>query len=198
VTAHQRRFDECIVCGMIHVDPADHLSESEALAHYRLHQNDPGDARYRAFLDRLAGPLVAVLSPGAIGLDYGCGPGPTLSAMLRERGYPTAEYDPHFFPSEMVLQQDYDFITCSETAEHFADPCAEFARLFRMLRPHGVLGVMTEMVRDDQPIATWRYARDPTHVSFYRPRTMEWIATHFQRGAIFPVPNVVLFVPAAT
>ena len=35
---------------------------------------------------------------------------------------------------------------CSETAEHFREPRVEFARFDALLRPGGVLGVMTGML----------------------------------------------------
>jgi len=194
-TAHLRHYHDCAGCGLIHVDPADRVTREEELRHYQTHHNDPNDLRYRTFLNRFVVPLVAVLTPGAVGLDYGCGPGPTLSAMLRERGHPTAEYDPFFFRDEALLDQQYDFVTCTETAEHFFSPSAEFTRMFGLLRPGGVLGVMTQMVRDAEPFERWRYARDPTHVCFYRPETMRWIAARFDRRVGMPEPSVALFLP---
>ena len=81
-----RRYLECPDCGLVSADPASHLSPEDERAIYDLHQNDPADARYRAFLARLADPLRAKLAPGMRGLDFGCGPGPVLSIMLREAG----------------------------------------------------------------------------------------------------------------
>jgi hypothetical protein len=43
-----------------------------------------------------------------------------------------------------------------------------------MLKPKGVLGVVTRRVPDD--FEGWWYHRDPTHVVFYSERTFEWIA----------------------
>jgi taurine dioxygenase len=56
-------------------------------------------------------------------------PGPALAAMLREAGHEVALYDPFFAPDPAPLAAIYDFVTCTETAEHFHDPRAEFARL---------------------------------------------------------------------
>jgi SAM-dependent methyltransferase len=185
------------VCGLIHLDPADRLTRDAERAHYHTHNNGPGDPRYRAFLDRLAIPLLAILPPGAMGLDYGCGPGPTLSVMLHERGFPTADYDPFFVPNRALLDQQYDFVTCTETAEHFFDPLEEFTRIFGMLRPNGVLAVMTETVRASEPFESWRYARDPTHACFYRLTTLRWIAARFDRRVEMPERSVALFLPGA-
>jgi cyclopropane fatty-acyl-phospholipid synthase-like methyltransferase len=188
---HARRYHACAACGLLHLDPADRLSRADERTHYASHENDAADAGYRAFLNRLAAPLVARLAPGARGLDYGSGPGPTLSLMLREQGFTMADYDPAFAPDPVVLGARYDFITCTEVAEHFHDPAGEFERLVAMLRPGGVLAVMTECLRDEQRLDAWRYLRDPTHVSFYRARTFTWIATHFGLTLEAPHPNVV-------
>jgi SAM-dependent methyltransferase len=180
------------------VAPEDRPSPEAERRHYETHENDPEDPRYRAFLDRLALPLADRLAPGAEGLDYGSGPGPALARMLSERGFPMALYDPLFAPDEAVLGRTYDFVTCTETAEHFSRPGEEFRRLGRLLRPGGWLGVMTEVVDEARPFADWRYARDPTHVCFYRAETLAWIARTHGWRLERPHRNVALFrVPRA-
>ena len=64
-------------------------------------------------------------------------------------GTGSALYDPLFAPDRGVLQATYDFVTCTETAEHFHDPALEFARLDALLRPGGLLGLMTVFQNDD-------------------------------------------------
>jgi hypothetical protein len=174
-----RGFLRCPDCLLTFAPPQDRLPPAEEAARYELHENDPADPAYRSFLRRLVDPLCDVLPPGAEGLDFGCGPGPTLSVMMRERGFPTADYDPFFRPDREVLRQRYDFISMTEVIEHLFRPGEELDRLVRMLRPGGWLGVMTEALLDDRTFAEWWYVRDPTHVGFYRPETMEWIASRF-------------------
>jgi hypothetical protein len=194
VHVHGRAYFECTgACGLIFMAPADRLTPDAERARYALHRNDAADVGYRAFLDRLCAPLSARLPAGARGLDYGSGPGPTLSVMLRERGFPTDDYDPFFAPDPRALERTYDFITCTETAEHFAAPAADFARLDGLLAVPGWLALMTEVRRDERDFAGWWYVRDPTHVSFYRPRTFAWIATAFGWTLESPAPNVALF-----
>ena len=55
-------------------------------------------------------------------------PVPALAAMLTEAGHRMALYDPFFAPDPAPLAV-YDFVTCTEAAEHFHHPAAEFARL---------------------------------------------------------------------
>ncbi|HEU0015387.1 MAG TPA: class I SAM-dependent methyltransferase [Longimicrobium sp.] len=191
--AHGRRYLDCAECGLVHAAPEDRLGPEAERAHYGTHRNDPADPGYRAFLARVADPLAARLAPGARGLDYGCGPGPALAMMMAERGFPTAVYDPFFAPDAEALRRTYDFITCTETAEHFFEPGDELARLDGLLRPGGILAVMTEVLEDGRDFAGWRYARDPTHVSFYRPRTLRWIAERHGWAMESPSRNVALF-----
>ena len=41
--AYGRRYMECGVCRLIHLDPQLHLDPAAELAHYRTHHNDPSD-----------------------------------------------------------------------------------------------------------------------------------------------------------
>jgi hypothetical protein len=186
-------YHRCAVCELTFMDPSHRPSVAGERARYDTHRNDPGDVRYRAFLDRLAVPLAARLAPGAHGLDYGSGPGPTLSLMLEERGFHMSLYDPYYAPHRAALERRYDFITCTEVVEHFFEPGAEFERLDGLLNSGGWLGVMTGMLHDDVVFDDWHYARDPTHVCFYRPRTMEWIADRYGWTVERPARTVVLF-----
>ncbi len=174
------------------LDPDQLPGRQEEQAHYLLHENDPDDAGYRAFLSRLSRPLLAKLERGMSGLDYGCGPGPALAAMLREAGQQIALYDPFFQNNRQVLGHSYDFITCSETAEHFHRPAEEFDRLDAMLRPGGWLGVMSCFQTDDTAFANWHYRKDPTHVVFYRQATFHKLAEQRGWSCEIPVKNVAL------
>ena len=186
-------YRRCGRCLLVFAEP-DHRLEPEAeRARYETHRNDPDDPGYRAFLDRLAGPLAERLEPGARGLDYGAGPGPTLSVMLEERGFPTRTYDPFFQPDPEPLEAVYDFVTCTETAEHFFEPGRTFEVLDGLLRPGGWLGIMTGVFTDDMDFASWWYVRDPTHVAFYAPETLRWIADRFRWTLERPSTNVALF-----
>lgn len=177
-----RRYWRCGTCEATFLDPR-HLPCREAEhAHYLHHENDPGDSRYRAFLSRVSVPLLARLKPASRGLDYGCGPGPALAAMLEEAGHEVALYDPFFFPDRTVLEQSFDFVACTETAEHFHRPAEEFDRLDGLLRPGGWLAVMTCTQTEDARFASWHYRMDPTHVVFYRESTLARISA--RRGWI--------------
>lgn len=191
-------YRRCPECEATLLDSRHHLPPAAERAVYEQHRNDPGDAGYRRHLARLADPLLARLGPARRGLDYGCGPGPALAAMLREAGHSVALYDPFFHPDPAPLAATYDFVTCTEVAEHFHRPAEEFDRLGQMLRPGGRLAVMTGFQVDDARFATWHYRRDPTHVVFYREATFRRIAEQRRWSCQFPVNDVVLMqAPAA-
>ncbi len=198
VRAHSRPYHACTECGLVFVPQPFHPDPNTERRRYETHENDPEDTRYRAFLSRVSEPLLERIEPPASGLDYGSGPGPTLSVMLEERGFEMAIYDPFFAGEPGTLNQTYDFITCTETAEHFHAPRTEFDRLEQLLHPGGVLAVMTQWA-NDKDFRHWSYARDVTHVCFYRRETMAWIAECYGYRLDLPGRDVALFhKPAAT
>lgn len=168
-------------------------------AQYRLYRNDVNDPGYRRFVAKLIKPLARALAPGARGLDYGCGPGPVGAAMLREQGFAITEYDPLFAPDPAALAGTYDFVFCSEVLEHFHLASRELDVLDSLVRPGGLLAVMTSFERPDQDFATWHYRRDPTHVVFYRQATFECLARDRGWSVSFPAADVTLMhKPAPT
>lgn len=176
---HGRTYLTCEACDLVLVAERDLPDRDVEAAQYRLHRNDPDDFRYRRFLSHLTKPLIQRLAAGAEGLDFGSGPGPALGRMLGECGFRVRNYDPLFDPDRSALARQYDFIACTEVVEHFHQPGEMFACLDQMLRPGGVLGVMTSLLRPEIDFDRWAYPRDITHVAFYRPETLQWIARRF-------------------
>ena len=185
-------YFRCHLCALRFVDPSARPEREVEYRHYLHHENEVDDPRYRHFLSRLANPLLEVLPSGSGGLDYGCGPGPALAAMLREAGHRVTIYDPFFANDPSTLEQSYDFVTCTEVAEHFHDPAAEFRRLVGLLKPNGILGLMTCFQTEDARFSNWHYRKDPTHVVFYQMRTILWIAEKHGLFVKFPVKDVAI------
>lgn len=192
VRVGDRSYWRCQTCEATFLDPSQRLSTAAERARYQLHRNDVEDPGYRRFLARIADPLRRRLQPGSQGLDYGCGPGPALASMLREAGHRVRLYDPLFHPDRAALGEQYDFIACTETIEHFHRPAEEFANLDRMLRPGGWLALMTCFQTDDDRFADWHYRRDPTHVVFYREATLRVLAHRFGWTCEIPAKDVAL------
>ena len=188
----ERDYIHCDTCDLVFVPTEFHLDPDAARQRYLTHDNDPDNADYRRFLSRLWDELRPRLPERARGLDYGAGPGPALAAMIEEDGFSAALYDPIFHPDETVLTPTYDFVTCTETVEHFAKPRADFLRLYDLLVPGAYLGIMTDILEDKSTFPGWYYHRDPTHVAFYTRRTFRWIAEWLALELENPRPRVVL------
>lgn len=173
----RRKFWLCPRCDLVFVG-SEHLpTPKQERALYDKHQNSPTDAGYRRFLDRLALPLQQRLTNKQnSGLDFGSGPGPTLSVMLSERGYTMRIFDPLYASDRSVLNARYDFVCCTEAMEHFHHPAQEWESLCSLLRPGAWLGIMTRRRPESEYFANWHYKNDPTHVSFYSADTFRYIA----------------------
>lgn len=171
--ADERRYHLCGVCHLIFADPVHRLSADRERAHYETHENSIENPGYVRFLNRLVEPMLPHLDGGMRGLDYGCGPGPTLSLMLRRQGIACDDYDPFF--ADHPLRPPYDFVVSTECFEHFHQPAAEIERIRSLLKPGGLLGIMTEQWTTLAAFAAWYYTRDPTHVSFYHAKSFEFI-----------------------
>ncbi len=192
-TDSHRDYYRCRKCQLIHVPPSQHLSPEAEKAEYDKHQNSPDDAGYRKFLSRLFVPLNSGLQPGSHGLDFGSGPGPTLSIMFEEAGHQVNLFDPFYAPDPQVLVTQYDFITATEVVEHLHDPAAELARLWSILKPGGWLGIMTKLALDEAAFSRWHYKNDLTHVCFFSTQTMGWLADHWQADLQQVGSDVFLF-----
>ncbi|GLS85007.1 methyltransferase [Paraferrimonas haliotis] len=161
---------------MVFADPNSLLPPQAEKSVYQNHQNTPEDKGYRKFLSRLAEPLKERLPLYQNGLDFGCGPGPTLHLMLEEAQHTVSIYDPYFAPDRQVLRHKYDFVTCTEAIEHFYRPGREWQLLCQLLKDNGWLAIMTKLVINEAAFANWHYKNDPTHVSFFSRETFEYLA----------------------
>ncbi len=189
----RRRYWRCPNCALVFVDRAGLPTREAEQACYDLHQNQCDDPGYRTFLQRAAQPILDQLAPPARGLDFGCGPGPTLSVMLRAAGFEMQDYDPLYRPDSSLLCRRYEFITCTEVVEHVHQAQALWPRLLRMLVPGGRLVVMTKRVVDDADFAAWHYKNDPTHVRFYAAASFRWLARVWGLDLDFVAADVVVF-----
>lgn len=203
-----RDYFQCNVCSLVFVPPVQFVSPEAEKARYDLHQNSPHDAEYRKFLSRLFKPMCERLPPDSHGLDFGSGPSPTLSLMFQEKRHSMTIYDPFYARDPSALEHEYDFITLTEVAEHLREPCKELDKLWNILKPGGLLGMMTRMPSEDcrmpngtkstsrinvESFARWHYRNDLTHICFYSHSTFEWLAAKWHATLTFVDKDVILF-----
>lgn len=191
-----RQYFRCPTCDLTFVPPSQFLSAEAEKAEYDLHQNSAEDTGYRRFLSRLFEPLQQRLPPNQHGLDFGSGPGPTLSVMLEEVGHSVALYDPFYAYHPAALERSYDFITATEVVEHLHHPRQALDQVWQCLKPGGIFGIMTKLALDNAAFARWHYKADRCHVCFFSRQTFQWLADQWQADLTILGKDVILLVKA--
>lgn len=169
----------CSSCGAYVKDQNDYLSAEEEKLRYEAHNNDVNDIHYQKFTSPITNAILNTFSPSHLGLDYGCGTGPVISKVLRDKGYQVNLYDPYFYPDSAYLLHQYDYIFSCEVFEHFQNPKKEIGKLVGLLKDGGHLLIMTHLFENQTDFSKWYYRNDPTHVFIYTKKTMQWIAEMF-------------------
>lgn len=189
-----REYFRCSVCSFVFVPSQYHLTESEEKLRYDTHNNDPQDSHYREFLSQLTLPLEELIPGQSIGLDFGSGPGPTLSLMLEEKGYQVDLYDKYYAKDESVFNTEFDFITLTEVIEHLSDPIFELERLTSILKPGGCIAIMTQTMKQEIDFSKWYYKNDPSHIGFYNQESFIFLANHLELEVNFHSDRVIFFI----
>lgn len=183
----------CELCHLVFMDSRYHLLPEAEKNRYDLSEVDRGDDAYTRFLEHLAVPMIDVIPPGAVGLDYGSGPSTAMAELFNSRGFYMYSFDPYYMNQVGLLDKQYDFIVCSEVIEHFYSPRQNFDRLDKLLKKGGYLGIRTQFRDPNEEFKTWHFHRDPTHVSFYEPYTLQWIGVWKGWSLDFPAGDVAIF-----
>lgn len=127
------------------------------------------------------------ITPSSI-LDYGSGPAPVLVQLLNSEGFNAFGYDPFFgdqvVPGVVVTASlaglgPFDAVVSTEVVEHFRTPRMEWGKMISLIRPGGILVVVTSLVLPEMDLSSWYYANDPTHVAFYSESTFRYIGNHW-------------------
>ncbi len=172
------RYFHCSHCDLVFLDPGLRPTAAEEKARYLEHNNSPAEEGYVRYLRGFAEEaLLPYVGPPAEVLDFGSGPVPVFSQVLSGLGFTVDIYDPVFAPELHWQEKQYDAVTAVEVVEHLFEPMAEFRRILNVLRPGGYFVLRTLLHYSDQDrFAAWWYRQDPTHVSFYSPRSFEYLA----------------------
>lgn len=188
----KRPYLQCTNCSLVFVPASHHLSPSMEKAEYDKHENDLNDQGYINFLSRLINPMLERIEVNSHGLDMGCGPAPALAKQFEKLGHTMSLFDLYYFNDDTVLQQRYDFVTCTEVIEHIAKPKAFVELLLNLLKPNASLGLMTKLVINPERFANWHYKNDPTHICFYSRETFDFIANKYNLNVEFVGQDVIL------
>jgi hypothetical protein len=173
----RRTFFRCNDCGFSFLHPDFLPSEEAALNRYKFHQNDDDNKGYQEYLSNIIDRALFYAGKPKSVIDWGSGPAPLASHILRDQGFSVFSWDPNFASSEKPQQSFYDAGICIEVAEHFINPQKDFSAFFETVKRGSFVIVHTHLApKDDDAFLRWWYTEDITHVSFYSECSLEIIA----------------------
>ena len=172
-----RAYLECNRCNLIFTEIQHLPTAKNEKKRYLTHNNGIEHPEYVEFLNRAIVPSLNYINTQMKGLDFGCGPTRTLSQLLSKQNLSCENYDPFFFPE--LPEGPFDFIFATECFEHFFFPSREIKKLYELLKPEGILTIMTEKWTSLEKFSKWVYAKDNTHVSFYHEKSIHYIINKY-------------------
>jgi SAM-dependent methyltransferase len=189
----------CSGCGLVFLDPMPTADEIERYYRneYREHYHGDSKPRAKAMLrdERGARERVALLAPqlrkGYRVLDIGAGTGAFVAAAAAA-GWKAEGVEPHqgfadfarkhyranihatLLEDAPLVAGSFDLITSSHVFEHLRTPDDAFARVHRLLQPHGVFHINVPDIADPQrtPSARWHFG----HVHGFTRETLSMLA----------------------
>lgn len=174
----QMLFHECPVCLLITKDESNHISESEELSIYLRHENSLDNHGYVNYLMNFIEQGVLPYKTYGEVLDFGSGPEPVLAHLLTSHGFKVDCYDYYFAREKVYEHKQYDLMTCTEVIEHIKDPLKTFELFHQHIKKDGILSLMTLFYPKDKDVFfDWFYIRDHSHISFFAPETMMYLAS---------------------
>ena len=179
-------YYRCPGCSFIYLHPDHHPDPEVEKKRYLLHDNSMENTGYVEMLNRFIQDFILPrIRPPAVVLDFGSGPEPVLSNLLKQRGFSCDSYDPYFASFQLNMNNQYDLIILFEVIEHLTDPVHVMSALFSLLHD-GKYCVISTLFHPEQSdrFETWWYRRDITHRSFFSAETFYTLA---ERTGFLPV-----------
>jgi len=172
-------FFHCKRCEFIFKNPADYVDATDELKQYKNHNNTRESRGYVEMFEKfIKDTFEEYLEDIDKVLEFGSGPGPVLSELLKERGLKVDIYDKYFSPKEVYKGKKYDLITSTEVIEHIDNPVKIFDFFASHVKKDAYLALMTQFhTNDAEEFKKWWYKNDPTHICFFRPKTFEVLAS---------------------
>jgi len=107
----------------------------------------------------------------------------------------TSAFEENFSKLPEALRTQYAFITLTEVLKNVRNPLFVWQHLYSLLRKGGVLAILGAVCVDASKFDTWHYHRDKSHIVFYTPKTLEYVAKLFSWKLVKTLnSNVYFFV----
>ncbi len=171
-------FFHCQKCEFIFKNPKNYVDKTNELKQYSHHNNTMESSGYvemfKKFINFIFKPYTQDIKTA---LEFGSGPGPVLSELLKQKGLKVDIYDKYFSPQKVYENKKYDLITSTEVIEHIQNPLEVFELFSNHIKKDGYLALMTQFHKNkEENFKKWWYKNDPTHICFFRPYTFEVLA----------------------
>ena len=171
-------FFHCTKCEFIFKNPSEFVNSEDEFKQYNNHNNTMDSPGYVDMFEKFIDATFASnMNDIENVLEFGSGPGPVLSELLKQRGLDVDIYDKYFSPQKIYEGKKYDLITSTEVIEHIEDIKDIFEFFASHIKKGGYLALMTQFHTNDvEDFKKWWYKNDPTHICFFRPQTFETLA----------------------
>jgi len=171
----------CHQCAFIFKEEAAIISSEKELKVYQQHNNTEDNLGYVAmFQDFMEKTFLPYKKEIQTVLDFGSGPNPVLANIMKRQGFQVDHYDKFFAPKKVYVDKKYDLITSTEVIEHISEVQETMALFSEHLQEGGYLALMTQFhPNEKEAYLKWWYRRDPTHISFFRPHTLQTLAKQY-------------------
>ena len=172
----KKNFYHCKHCELIFLDEQFYVSIENEKKQYNQHNNSLENEGYvKMFEEYLDFTLENQNIKTA--LDFGSGPTPVLTELLKRRDLHVDYYDKFYQPQKVYENKSYDLITSTEVFEHLKDPQETLHMLSKHLNTNGIISLMTLFhTNKKEDFFKWWYRRDPTHITFFTPKTISIMA----------------------
>lgn len=142
---------------------------------YSHHNNSLENSGYVEMLEKFIDTaIIPYANTSKNVLDYGSGPEPVLSYLLKNRGFNVQIYDPIYAKNESFKDKKFSVIVSTEVFEHLHSPHETIKELVEILEDNAILSFQTMFhPEDNEKFLNWWYRRDPTHVGFFSHKTVK-------------------------
>jgi len=174
-------FFHCKECEFFFKNPSNYVDADKELSQYNNHNNTMESPGYVEMFEKFIKATFEPYLDEIINvLEFGSGPGPVLSELLKQRNLSVDIYDKYFSVKKVYEGKKYDLITSTEVLEHIDNPKEVFDFFAQHLKKDGYLAIMTQFHKnEEEDFKKWWYKNDPTHICFFRPHTFELLADKF-------------------
>lgn len=181
-----KEYHLCSNCELIFLDSKYFISHEEEKDRYSKHDNNAQNKGYVKMFKNFISVAIEPFIQEGMALEFGCGHGPVLGDMLKDMGFLVDLYDYYFYPEWEPEKDKYDLVTTTEVLEHIANPNTAFEVFSKVIKPGGLLSLMTLFAPQDKSVfSSWWYAKDDTHIVFYTEKTIAYLAKKYGFDIVF-------------